>query len=321
VRHFACLLLALALVETSGAFAQAYPNRPVKLVVPWPPGQATDVSARAVADRLSLVLGQQFVIDNRPGAGGTIGTEFASKATPDGYTILAGSSGPISISPNVQKVPYVPQKDFEPICLVAITQYVLVVHPSLPVTSLPEFISLLRASPGKYTFASSGTGATTHLVTELFNTTAGVKATHVPYKGSAPALTDVVGGHVTYTFETSAAVLPHVTAGRLKALGVSSATRALALPDVPTVAEAGNLAGFDMSGWIGLLAPAGMPRAARARLASECRTALEGSEMKERFLRLGLEPGTLTLDDFADFLVKQSDRYASIAREAHIKID
>lgn len=321
VRHVARLLVMLALAASGVAFAQAYPNRPIKLVVPWPPGQATDIAARIVAEKLAPVLGQQFVIDNRAGAGGMIGTEFASKAAPDGYTILAGSSGPISISPNVQKVPYDPDKDFDPICLLASVPYVLVAHPSLPVTSVSEFISLLRASPGKYTFASSGAGATSHLISELFNTSARVTATHVPYKGSAPALTDVIAGHVTYTFETSAAVLSHVKAGRLKALGVSSATRAVALPDLPTIAEAGNLPGFDMRAWIGLLAPAGMPREMRMRLTAECQKALEGSEMKDRYLTLGLEPAGSMPDNFADFLKKQNDRYASIAKQANIRLD
>jgi tripartite-type tricarboxylate transporter receptor subunit TctC len=315
------LLLIVALVESSGAFAQAYPGRPVKLVVPWPPGQATDVAARAMADKLATVFGQQFVVDNRPGAGGTMGTEFASRSAADGYTILAGSSGPISISPNVQKVGYDPLRDFEPICLIAITKYVLVVHPSLPASSLAEFIALVRASPGKYTYASTGTGATTHLLTESLNTTAGITATHIPYKGSAPALTDVLAGHVTYAFETSAAVLGHVKAGRLKALAISSATRSITLPDVPTVAEAGNLPGFDLRGWIGLLAPAGLPREIRVRLAAECQKALESPEMKERFLTLGLEPPESTPGEFADFLKKQGERYSAIAKQANIKLD
>jgi tripartite-type tricarboxylate transporter receptor subunit TctC len=274
-----------------------------------------------MADKLATVFGQQLVIDNRPGAGGTMGTEFASRSAADGYTILAGSSGPISISPNVQKVGYDPLRDFDPICLIAITKYVLVVHPSLPASSLAEFIALVRANPGKYTYASTGTGATTHLLTESLNTTAGITAIHVPYKGSAPALTDVLAGHVTYAFETSAAVLGHVKAGRLKALAISSATRSIALPDVPTVAEAGNLAGFDLRGWIGLLAPAGLPREIRVRLAAECQKALESPEMKERFLTLGLEPPESTPGEFGDFLKKQGERYSAIAKQANIKLD
>jgi len=311
---------AFALAASAAAFAQGYPSKPVKVVVPWPPGQATDVAARAVADKLSLVLGQSFVIDNRAGAGGTMGTDFAAKAPPDGYTILAGSSGPISISPHVQKVPYDPDKDLEPIALIASTPYVLVVTPSLPVATVQEFIALLRANPGKYNFASSGTGATSHLVGELFNSTSRVTATHVPYKGSSPALTDVIAGHVTYTFETSASVLAHVKAGKLKALAVSSAARALSLPEIPTLVEAVGYAGFDLRAWIGLVAPAGIPREARARLAAETQRALSTAEMKERLLGLGLEPSTLTAEEFGPFVKQQNERFGAIARQAKIQV-
>jgi tripartite-type tricarboxylate transporter receptor subunit TctC len=263
MRSIVRILAALALFAAGGAFAQNYPTHPIKVIVPWPPGQATDSAARIVSEALGPLLGQQLVIDNRPGAGGTIGSDNAAKSAPDGYTILAGSSGPISISPNLQKLPYEPAKDFEPIALLVSTPYILVVHPSIPASTVQEFVALLRDNPGKYNYASSGTGATSHLVTEVFNTSANVKAIHVPYKGSGPAMTDLIAGHVSYAFETSAAVLGHVKAGRLKALGVSSAKRAIALPDVPPVAEAGNLPGFDMRAWIGFIAPTGI-RAKRA---------------------------------------------------------
>jgi len=184
-----------------------------------------------------------------------------------------------------------------------------------------EFISLLRANPGKYSYASSGSGTASHLISELFLSMAKITATHVPYKGSAQGLTDVVGGQVTYVFETSAAVLGHVKAGRLKALGVSSANRAIAMPELPTIADAGDLQGFDMRGWIGLLAPAGMPRELRMRLATESRKILQSSEIRERFITLGLEPADLMLDEFADFLKKQNDRYASIVKQANVKAD
>ena len=319
-RHFARFLALLSLAVAGAALAQGYPNRPVKVVVPWPPGQATDVAARAAADKLSQVFGQQFVIDNRAGAGGTIGTDYAAKSAPDGYTILAGSSGPISIAPSVQKVPYDPDKDFEPICMLAGSPYVLVTHPSLPVATVAELIALLRANPGKYNFASSGTGATSHLVGELFNMSAKVTATHVPYKGSSQAVTDVIAGHVTYTIETSASVVAHVKAGRLKALGVSSSTRALALPEIPTIEEAAGFPGFDLRAWIGFIAPAGMPREVRARLGAECQKALGTAEMKERLLALGLEPSILTLEEFGPFIKQQNDRFGSIARQANIKV-
>jgi tripartite-type tricarboxylate transporter receptor subunit TctC len=313
--------LAVLGLAAGVASAQPYPNRPIKVVVPWPPGQATDTAARVVAERLAAPLGQQLVSDNRPGAGGTIGPEHASKAAPDGYTLLAGSSGPISISPKVQKVGYDADRDFEPICLMATTPYVLVTNTSVPVSSVNEFIALLRANPGKYTFASSGTGATAHLITEMFNASAKVSATHVPYKGSAPAITDLIAGHVTYAFETSASVLPHIRAGRLKALGVSSAVRALALPELAPVAESANLPGFDMRAWIGLVAPSGLPREMRARLSSECNKVLETAEAKEKLVSLGLEPGGIPPDEFAEFLRKQSERFGAIARQANIKVD
>ena len=313
--------LSTAFAASTAVCAQSYPAYPIKVVIPWPPGQATDVVARTVAEKLGTALGRPLVADNRAGAGGTIGTEVASKASPDGYTILAASSGPISISPNVQKVPYDPQKDFEPVCLLASAPYVLVVHPSVPAASTSEFIALLRANPGKYTFASSGAASTSHLITEFFNSLVKVAAIHVPYKGSAPAITDLIAGHVTYTFETTATVAPHVKAGRLKALAVSSAQPAIALPGIPTIAESANLPGFDMRAWIGFLAPAGVSRETRLRLASESRRIIESPETKDRFLALGLEPAFLAPDDFADFLKKQEDRYRSIVRQANIKVD
>jgi tripartite-type tricarboxylate transporter receptor subunit TctC len=314
------LLAAAASLALANAFAQGYPNRPIKVVVPWPPGQATDVAARIVSEGVSSTIGQQLVIDNRAGAGGTIGSEFAARAAADGYTILAGSSGPISISPLLQKLPYDPAKDFEPIALMVSTPYVLVVHPSLQAATVQEFVTLVRANPGKFNFASSGTGATAHLVAELFNAAASLQATHVPYKGSAPALTDLIAGHVTYSFETSAAVLPHVKAGRLKALGVSSGKRAIALPEVPTVTEALGFANFDMRAWIGFIAPAGIPREARTRLAAEVQRALDSPETKARLIAAGLEPGDLTPEQFAEFLKVQSERFGGIIRQANIKV-
>ena len=315
------VLSLIGSLAVASAFAQGYPNKPIKVVVPWPPGQATDVAARIVSEAISVALGQQLVIDNRAGAGGTIGSEFAARQAPDGYTILAGSSGPISISPNLQKLGYDPARDFEPIALMVSTPYVLGVHPSLPANTVQEFVALVRDNPTKYNFASSGTGATAHLVAELFNTTARLRATHVPYKGSAPAMTDLIAGHVTYAFETTGATAAHVKAGRLKALAVSSAKRATALPDVPTVAETMNLPDFDMRAWIGFIAPTGTPLEARARLAAEVQRALESPQTRARLVAAGLEPGDLTPDQFAAFLKTQNDRFAAIIKAANVKVE
>jgi tripartite-type tricarboxylate transporter receptor subunit TctC len=272
-----------------------------------------------VSEKLVPVLGQPLLMDNKPGAGGTIGAEAASKTPADGYTLLAGSSGPISISPNVQKVGYDPLKDFAPISLLAVNSYVLVVNPSVPAKNVPELIALLRANPGKYSFSSSGSGASSHLASVLFNSMASVSAVHVPYKGSSPSVTDLVSGQVTYTMETVPAVISFVKSGRLRALGVSSAKRSTAMPELPTIAD--DLPGYEMSGWIGLMAPAGMPREISERLSREVRKILEIPEIKERFLALGQEPAGNTPEEYAEFLKRQNDRYASIVKQAGLKLD
>ncbi len=313
------LLALLASVCAGAAVAQDYPNHPIKVLVPWPPGQATDLAARMVSEKLVPALGQPLVIDNRPGAGGVIGSELASKAAPDGYTLLAGSSGPISISPNVQKVPYDPLKDFATISLLAVNSYVLVVNPSVPAKNVPELIALLRANPGKYSFSSSGSGASSHLASVLFNSMANVNAVHVPYKGSSPSVSDLVSGQVAYTMETVPGVISFVKSGRLRALGVSSAKRSTAMPELPTIAD--DLPGYEMSGWIGFMAPAGIPRAISGRLSREVRKILEIPEIRERFLALGQEPSGNTPEEFAEFLRKQNDRYGSIVKQANLKAD
>src|SRR5258706_4888466 len=235
------LALIAGLLVASSAWPQNYPNRAVRVVVPWPPGQATDIAARVVADKLQQALGQPFVIDNRPGAGGAIGSEVVVKSAPDGYTLLAASSGPLSIMPNLQKTPYDPLKDLAPISLIAAVPFALVVNPSFPAANAKEFVALVKANPGKYTFASSGTGATAHLFAELFNSMAQIQARHVPYKGSSPALTDIMNGQVTYAVETVAATVGHIKSGRLKTFGVSTARRSNAMPDVPSLGEVANL--------------------------------------------------------------------------------
>jgi tripartite-type tricarboxylate transporter receptor subunit TctC len=316
--------LALALVSlciAGVALAQSYPNRPVKVIVPWPPGQATDIAARMLAEKMQDALKQPFVVDNRAGAGGSIGTEVAAKSAADGYTILAASSGPVSIMPSLQKIPYEPLKDLQLIGLITRNPYALVVASSFPAGNAKEFVALVKANPGKYTFASSGTGATAHLVTELFNSQAGLKATHVPYKGSAPALTDVMSGQVHYMVETVASVAPHLKSGRLKTFGVSTAKRAAALPDVPTLAEAAGLPDYDIGAWIGYAVPAGVPRDIVVRLSGEMQKALAQPDLKEKLLNAGLDPVDVPLDQLPAFMRREQERYAAIIKGANIKVE
>jgi tripartite-type tricarboxylate transporter receptor subunit TctC len=313
--------IVASLLLAGSAWAQSYPNRAVKVVVPWPPGQATDIAARLVAQKLQEALGQPFVIDNRAGAGGAIGSDMVAKSAPDGYTLLASSSGPISIMPNLQKTPYEALKDFAPVSLIALAPFALVTHPSFPAANAKEFVALVRANPDKYAFASSGTGATAHLVAELFNSMAQLKARHVPYKGSAPALTDVMNGQVDYTIETVASVVNHIKSGRLKTYGVSFARGAAAMPDVPALAEAANIPGYDIGAWIGYSAPAGTPREVLARLSSEIQKIMQLPDIKERYLVLGMEPAAMAPDEMGSFLRNEQDRYGSIIKNANIKVE
>jgi tripartite-type tricarboxylate transporter receptor subunit TctC len=315
------ILLLLSFAFSFAVQAQGYPNRPVKVVVPWPPGQATDLAARIVADKLSQQLGQQFIIENKPGAGGAIGTEQVVKSAPDGYTLLAASSGPISIMPNLQKTPYDPLTDLAPISLTTTVPFALLVHPSFPATNAKEFITLVRANPGKYTFSSSGTGATAHLFAELFNSMAKLNAIHVPYKGTAPAMTDLIGGQISYSVETVAATVGHIKSGRLKAFGVTSARRTAALPDLAPLAEAADIPGYDCVAWGGYAAPAGTPREILARLAVEIQKAVLAADLKERFVTLGMDTASSTPEEMAAFMRREQDRYGQIIKNANIKIE
>ena len=313
--------VVVGLVLAFGAFAQTYPSRPVRVVVPWPPGQATDIAARVVAQKLQESLGQPFVIDNKPGAGGSIGTDIVAKSAGDGYTLLAASSGPISIMPSLQKTPYDPLKDLVPVSLVCVNAYALVTRPNFPASNAKEFVALLRANPDKFAFSSSGTGATAHLVAELFNSMAGIKARHVPYKGSAPALTDIMNGQIDYTLETIASVATQVRAGRLKMLGVSFARGSAAFPDAPPLAAAAELPGYDIGAWIGYAAPPGTPREVVVRLSSEIQKAIQASDLRERFATMGLEPRAMPPEEMGAFLRKEQARYADIIKSANIKIE
>ena len=315
-------ILIMALLFAGATSAQQYPTRAVRVIVPWPPGQATDLAARLVAQKLQEALGQPFVADNRPGAGGSIGTDAVAKAAPDGYTLLAASSGPISIMPVLQKTPYDPLKDLAPVSLIARVPFALVTHPSFPAADAKAFVALVKANPDKYTFSSSGTGATAHLFTELFNSMAQLKARHVPYKGTVPALTDIMNGEIAYTIETVAATGAHVKAGRLKSYGVSTAQRTAALPDVAPLAEVAGVPGYDAAAWVGYVASPGTPREILVRLSAAIQKALLAEDLKERYLSLGMDiASSASPEEMAAFMRREQDRYAAIVRDANIKVE
>ena len=298
-----------------------YPTKPIRIVVPFPAGGTADILARAAAQRLAETLGQPAVVDNRPGAGGNIGAELVAKAPPDGYTLLMGTVGTHAINASLySKMPYDHVRDFAPIILVAGVPNVLVVHPSVPAGSVKELIAYAKANPGKLNFASSGSGTSIHLAGELFKTMAGVQMAHVPYKGSAPAVTDLLGGQVQLMFDNLPSALPHIKAGKLKALAVTSATRAAALPDVPTVAESG-LAGFDATSWFGLLAPAGTPEPIIARLNSEVAKWLATAEAKEKMAGLGANTAGHSTDEFVRHIAAETSKWAKVVKESGAKVD
>jgi tripartite-type tricarboxylate transporter receptor subunit TctC len=314
-------IAGIALAAPVDAQAPAYPTKPIRLVVPFPPGGATDILARAVAQKLGETWGQSVVVDNRPGAGGNIGTELVAKAAPDGYTLEMGTVGTHAINASLYaKIPYDHVKDFAPVILVAGVPNVLEVNPSVPVNSVQELIAYAKANPGKLNFASSGAGTSIHLSGELFKVMAGVQMTHVPYKGSSPALQDLLGGQVQLMFDNLPPSLPQIKAGKLRALAVTSATRAPALPDVPTIAESG-LPGFEASSWFGIVAPAGTPPAIIAKLNTEVAKWLASPEGKEKLVSIGANAGGGSPEDFARHIQAETAKWAKVVKESGAKVD
>jgi tripartite-type tricarboxylate transporter receptor subunit TctC len=309
------LLAALALAAAPlAAHAQAWPERPVKIVVPFGPGGFTDVAARILQKELGAALGQSIVIENKPGAGSTIGTAEVANAKPDGYTLAMVSTTHV-ISPHLYKqLPYDPIKGFTPVMKLAEGPYVLVVHPSLPAKSVAELIALARSQPGTIDYASSGNGSAQHLVGALFNSTAGVKMNHVPYKGSNQAMNDVIGGQVKVSFVGVPNALPNLANGKLRALGVSSAKRYAELPDVPTIAEAG-LAGYDATVWLGLLAPPGTPREVVQRINTEIAKVLSSPEARKLMSSAGVDVSIAASDEFGALLRSELERWGKVVRE------
>jgi tripartite-type tricarboxylate transporter receptor subunit TctC len=312
VRPLPVLLLALA---AAPATAQKYPDHPVRIVIPLSPGGTTDVPGRMVAQKLSETLGQQFFVENKAGAGGTIGSDFVAKARPDGYTLLLTAS-PFVISPHVYKdMPYNALTDFAPVIRIATGPYVLVVHPSLGVKTVKELIALAKKEPGKIDFASSGNGGAQHLVTELFMYMAGIKLNHVPYKGSGPAQQDLMSGIVKVSFVGTPIAIPHLKSGRLIALGVSTAKRSPEMPEVPTIAEAG-VPGYEATVWVGLLAPAGTPAEIIARLNGEIAKMMRTDEFHKLMLTTGMEPDPDTPAQFGAYLKADYDKWGRVVRES-----
>ena len=297
------------------ALAQDYPTRPVRIVIPLSPGGTTDVPGRIIAQKLSETLGQQFFVENRAGAGGTIGTDYVAKSKPDGYTLLLTAS-PFVIAPHVYKtMPYDTLADFAPVIRIATGPYVLVVHPSLGVNSVKELIALAKKEPGKIDFASSGNGGAQHLVTELFMYMAGIKLNHVPYKGSGPAQQDLMSGIVKVSFVGTPIAIPHMKSGRLRALGVSTTKRSPEMPEVPTIAEAG-VPGYEAIVWIGMLAPAGTPRDIVAKLNAEIGKLVRTDDVRKLLAPTGMEPDPDTPAQFAAYLKADYDKWGKVVRES-----
>ncbi len=311
---------ALSPCPVSAQAPDAWPSKPVRLLLPFPPGGPTDILGRIVSDRLSAALGQPVVVENRGGAGGNVGAEAAAKSAPDGYTILLVSN-PIAISPSLYtRLNYDPQKDFAPVGLLATVPNVMVTHPSVPAHTLQEFIALAKSKPGGMNFGSGGAGTSNHAAGELFNIVAGVKLVHVPYKGVNLAMNDVLAGQIQLVVIGVPAAGPHIKAGRLRALAVIAPQRLPALPDVPTVAEAG-LPNFEVTTWYGVLAPAGTPKAIVGRLNSELVRIMHSPELKDRLAAMATEPATGTPEEFAEFIKRETAKWGEVVRQAGLKAD
>ena len=313
------LALVLALAATL-APAQSYPNRPIKLIVPFAPGGSADLVGRLLAQQMSESLGQPVVVENKGGASGMLGNEYVAKSAPDGYTLTVGTLGPFAVNQTLfDKVPYDNIRDFAPITLTGISSHILVAHPSVPVQNVIDVIALAKEKPGQLTFASSGTGNATHLTFELFKARAGIDIVHVPYKGGGPAMADLVGGQVLFSFASMASAVPFVRAGRLRAIAVSGGERSALFPEVPTVAESG-LPGFASEDWQGILAPAKTPPEIVQKLNAEIGRILLLPEVKAKLAAAGFDPKPSTPEKFAQFIQAETLKWAKLLKGIGIKV-
>jgi tripartite-type tricarboxylate transporter receptor subunit TctC len=310
-------LLSLALE----AAAQPYPAKSIRFIVPFPPGGSADILARAIGQKAGEGLGQSFVVENRPGAGTAIGAEALAKSPPDGYAIMIGTVSSHAINPALNpKLPFDPVRDFTPISLVATIPFAMIVHPSVQAKTVEEFIALARAKPGTLNYSSAGSGTSNHLAGELLRSMTGIDIVHIPYKGSAPALNDLVSGQVAMMFDLVLTAAPHVRSGAVRGLAVTGAQRSSALPALPTVAESG-VPGYEVSAWFGIFAPAGLPQPAVQRLNTEFVKALQQPDLRQRLASQGAEPLTSTPDEFAAYLRSEIDKWAKVVKAAGMKPD
>ena len=313
-----CLLACAALAGS--AWAQDYPVKPIRLVVPYPAGSSSnDIIGRFLAQKLSPLLGEQVLVENRPGMGGNVGSEYVSKAAPDGYTLLVATNGPQAIAPNVFKLNYSSQKDLAPVVMVANVPYILVIHPSLPAKNVQEFIKLAKSRPGQLLFASSGNAGTPHLCWELFKSMAHIDIRHIPYKGGAPAMMDTIGGQTQAYCTGLIAAGPQIKAGKLRAIGMATLKPSPVMPDVPTVASQG-LPGFNVASWFGIMAPAGTPKAIVDRVHAEVVKVVQTPEMRDFLLSQGAEPMLMDPAEFSAFLKAETEKWGKVVKSANLKL-
>ncbi len=313
------LCVAAALLTASHASAQSFPDHPITLIIPFAPGGSTSIVGRAIADKMSEQLGEKVIVDNRPGAGGTVGTRAVARSAPDGYTIGLGYTGTLAIGPTLYaKAGYDPRKDFAPIGMIGHSPNSIVVHPSFPAKTVAELIAYAKANAGKLNFGSAGAGTASHITGEYFAKAAGITLVHVPYKGTGPALVDLIGGHIPMAFAPVPATHANIVGGQLRGIAVTSLVRASLLPDVPTVSESG-LQGFDASLAYGLVAPAGTPRPIIERLNAELRKALQSDDVRKRLQQDGTDPAPGSPEDYAAFIDKDEAKWAQIVKSSGAK--
>ena len=312
--------MVLAAISAPVTFAQAFPSKPITLIVPFPPGGTTDVLARSLGEKLSQAIGQPVIVESKPGAGATIGADYVAKAKPDGYTLLMGAVHHTIATSVFRKLPYDFQKDLLPVTTVAMVPNVLVINASNPAKSVSELVAQAKSQPGKTSYGSNGNGTAQHLIGTQFENLTGAQILHVPYKGSGPLTTDLLGGQITMSFDTITPVLPHIKGGKLRALAVTTATRSPSLPDVPTLEEAG-LKGFNIGTWFGVLAPAGTPKDIVAKLNTEMVKVIQSPDFKKRMAEIGANPIGNTPEQMATQVREETEKFAKLVKAANVTID